>query len=182
MNVRVFFVLVLFLVHLFVGNISCSMLHKSYDEKQIQKLANYAKSIDGMRSTLYLEHKDYNDLLETINIAHEQFKGSVFTLPEVTAIIVKESRFNQYATNKADGGRGYGQISHIGKYYVKELSYMTDPYDKRQNIKAIRIILEDKYKTYKTKNMAIKRYNGAGIRAEKYLVSVLKIKHEIERF
>jgi hypothetical protein len=183
MNVRVFYVVVLLFVHLFVGNVSSANLSdewllKEYKKKQLYSLV---KNIDDRKSVWYLEHKNYNDLLETIEIAKEEFANDpVFNINDVTAIMIKESKFNHNAVNKRDGGKGLGQITNIAKNWKNELSWVTNLNDKRQNIKAIRICLDSFYKQYGSKYEAIKHYNGSTYKSDLYAKDVIRLSGQIK--
>lgn len=184
MNVRVFYVLVLLFVHLFVGSVSSANLSEQWllQEHKKVELYNYVKYIDSKKDSLYLEHKDFNDLLDTISIVNEEFASDpVFTLSDVTSLIMKESRFNQYAINKNDGGKGLGQLTNINKWWKHELSFITNVYDKRQNIKGIRICLNTFYKQHGSKYKAIKHYNGSTYKSDIYAKNVLSVSKELSK-
>lgn len=184
MNVRVFYVLVLLFVHLFVGSVSSANLSDEWLLKEYSKakLYNYAKYIDSKKDIWYLEHKNFNDLLETIEIAKQEFANDpVFTLNDVTAIMIKEAKLNQYAVNKNDGGKGLGQLTTINKWWKHELSFITNVYDKRQNIKGIRICLNTFYKQHGSKYKAIKHYNGSTYKSDIYAKNVLSVSKELSK-
>lgn len=184
MNVRVFYVLVLLFVHLFVGSVSSANLSDEWLLKEYSKakLYNYAKYIDSKKDIWYLEHKNFNDLLETIEIAKQEFANDpVFTLNDVTAIMIKEAKLNQYAVNKNDGGKGLGQLTGINRWWKEELSFINNPFDKRQNIKGIRVCLNSFYAKYGNKYKAIKHYNGSTRKSDLYAQSVIGISEELKR-
>lgn len=183
MNVRVFYVLVLLFVHLFVGSVSSANLSEEWMHREYSKakLHKYVKYIDSRKEELYLKHRSYNDLLETIEIAKEEFASDpVFTLSDVTAIMLKESKFDQYAINKNDGGRGLGQLTNIKGWWKEELAFIDDPFDKRQNIKGIRKCLNSFYSKYGNKYKAIKHYNGSTFKSDLYAQSVIKMSKELK--
>lgn len=185
MNVRVFYVLVLLFVHLFVGNVSSANLSDEWLLKEYSKakLYNYAKYIDSKKDVWYLKHSSFNDLLETIDIAKQEFADDpVFTLNDVTAIMIKEAKLDQYALNRSDGGKGLGQLTGIKKWWKEELAFITDPFDKRQNIKGIRICLNSFYTQYGDKYSAIKHYNGSTSKSDLYAKSVLRMSKELKLY
>lgn len=177
MNVRVFLFLLLVSVHLFVVAVSSTYLSDEYiqDIREKNKLYDYVKKIDSSKEKYHLEYKNFNDLLETVYLVDKYSKYSKFTREEVMAIIFKESRFNSRALNKSDGGRGLGQLTNINVWWKDELFWMTDPYDKDQNIKGIFIVLNAFHRQYGNKQQAIKHYNGSGSKADSYVKDVIKL-------
>jgi membrane-bound lytic murein transglycosylase MltF len=138
------------------------------------ELYNYVKRIDSVKEKRYLEHKDFNDLFETVSIIDKYSRYSNFTTEEVVSIVMKESKFNPKARNKTDGGKGLGQLTNINVWWKKELFWMTNLYDKEQNIKGIFIILEANLKERKKKILAIKAYNGTTYKSTLYAQDVTK--------
>ena len=185
MNVKSYLIVVLVVLHLFVGIVSCSDLHQDWidSENDIVRIHKYAMKIDSNKKKWGLEYRSYRDLLEIISIADKEFSNdTVFSLNDAIAIMIKESRLNHRAINKNDGGKGLGQITQVSNWHPYLLPWYTDPFNKTQNIKAIRKCLNFKYQTYKTKYLAIKRYNGSTKKSDIYARHVLQISQVLSRF
>lgn len=177
MNVWVWYVILLMNIHLFVSNVSSADLSKGYLDnvhRQVQ-IYNYVKRIDSCKMKYGLEHKDFPDLMDTVSIVDKYSRYSIFTTEEVVSLIMKESKFNRLAKNKSDGGAGLGQITNIKVNFPERLAWVTDLYDKEQNIKSIFIALDMFHDQYKTKPLAIMHYNGSTYKSKMYASSVIKM-------
>jgi soluble lytic murein transglycosylase-like protein len=176
MSVWAFLLVLLINMHLFVSNVSSSYL-SDYDLEGMyskMRLYNYVKKIDATKDERHLKHKDFNDLMDTVSIVDKYANYSIFTTEEVTSLIMRESKFDPKAINKSDGGRGLGQLTNINVWWKKELFWITDPYDKDQNIRGIFIALDCMYKEHGSKYQAIKHYNGSTKKSDYYARDVIK--------
>jgi len=143
---------------------SCPLLIQKYTDSALE----LASRVDKLKGRYFLEYKDYEDLLETCQIIVDYAPYSHFSENDIATLIMKESRFKHRAFNKKDGGRGLGQLTRIREWHKDTLYWMTDPFDKRQNICGIICVLEDNLKRYRNRHMAIKTYNGFHEAAENY--------------
>ena len=132
-----------------------------------------------LKERYWLEYKNAEDLLETCQIIVDLAPYTRFDKNDIAALILKESRFNHRAVNKKDGGRGLGQLTRIKDWHSDTLFWMTDPFDKRQNIIGMLIVLEDNFRRHKTKFLAVKTYNGFHWRSQKYAEDFLRKKREL---
>jgi hypothetical protein len=148
-----------------------------YIQKYTKSASELATKVAKLKDRYFLEYKDTEDLLDTCQIIVDYSRYSKnFDKNDITTLIIKEARFNQFAHNKKDGGRGLGQLTKIEEWHPDTLFWMTDPYDKRQNITGIIIVLEDNLKKRKSKRQAIKKYNGSNYAAEQYVKDFYKKK------
>jgi len=138
------------------------------------------KQVYKLKDKYFLEFKSEKDLLETCQIITKYAEYSNFDEYDVATIVLKESRFDQFALNKSDGGKGYGQITRLREWHKETLFWVTDIYDKDQNIKAIYIVLEDNLKCRKNKSTAIRNYNGFGASSFDYLQDFKKKRKELK--
>lgn len=160
--------------------ISCSERDFNDYYKYGKEATKLALKIDKVKEKYYLEYKDIDDLLETCSIIIKYDGYTHFDKYDILTIILKEGKFNQFAFNKNDHGQGLGQLTNIKEWHKKTLFWITNPYDKDQNIRGILITLEDNYRMYKTKEKAIMRYNGKTWKSKNYQKAVYKIKNEIK--
>lgn len=179
MSVRALLIFVLVYLHLFAGSVSSAYLSDSWmaETKYMMSSYNMAKHIeDNYKETLHLKYRDFKDLQETCVIVtkfcqyNKDFKKS-----DILSLIITESKLDQFARNKNDGGVGLGQITGLNKWWKEELFWIKNPYDKHQNIAAIFIVLNCFKKTYGTKHLAIKHYNGSTAKSERYAKNVEKL-------
>jgi soluble lytic murein transglycosylase-like protein len=143
---------------------SCPPLVPKYTKAASELAARVAR----LKDKYWLEYKDTEDLMETCQIIVNYTPYTHFSKNDVATLIMKESRFNHRAVNRKDGGRGLGQLTRIKEWHKDTLFWMTDPFDKRQNILGILTVLEDNLKRYKSHRLAITRYNGFHQRADEY--------------
>jgi hypothetical protein len=139
-----------------------------------------ANKIEGLKVKYNLCYKDKYDLIETCDYIVRYSKFSKFDKYDLSAICLKESKFNSKAYNRTDGGKGLFQITNPHVWWKEELFWFNEPYSKDQSTKAAIIILEKNLKKYKTKNMAIFRYNGKTYKSKMYQRSVMELKQKIK--
>lgn len=125
-----------------------------------QDVIKLADKLEKNKKELYLNYRDRADLLETVHIIWAATYGDkIFTARHVASVIAVESKFDQYAHNKKDGGKGLTQTMH--KYWKDQLPWYINPYDKKQSVCAgvsvLRIIKAGKAcSTWET----VRFYNG----------------------
>jgi hypothetical protein len=170
---------VLFLV-ISISQLAFSDYHPTFS-KYSTEAYQLASKIDTLKEKYHLKHKSYEDLLETCSYITTYSQYSKFDKYEVSAIVLKEAKFDQFAFNKNDGGIGLGQITGLKKgWHDDTLFWMTDPWNKEQNIRGIYFLLSDNLHCYKTKFNAIKRYNGKTVKSKRYAEHIGKLKQEIK--
>lgn len=135
-----------------------------------------ALQISKLKDSHHLEYKSMQDLNETTLLICQN-ETEIFDKYDIAAIVLKESRFNHRALNKKDGSKGLTQALDSWRRIIP---WYTNPYDKRQSIKAGVYVLHVKYDAHKTKKKAIIRYNGAGSDAVNYQKQIAKLKSEIK--
>lgn len=134
--------------------------------------------IKSLKEKYHLEYESEADLLETCHVIVDQETVSPnFNRYDIAAIVIKESRFYRKALNKKDGGKGLTQA--MPRYWKEELPWYHHPYDKVQAIRACYTILDLLKGKYKTKALALKRYNGSTHKSTLYARDVQRIKQEI---
>lgn len=153
----------------------CISSHSIYS-----KALKLAIKLHSIKKQEYLLYRDFNDLFETcvIIVKYNKLFNSHFTTDEIAAIILVESRFNRFALNKVDGGKGLCQVMIL---WQKVLPWYQNPYDKKESIAACYYILDILYNKHQNKQTVFKRYNGSGIRAELYSKKIMKLSKTIER-
>lgn len=179
MSVRALLIFVCMYLHLFCGSVSSAYLSDGYLEniRGTMRSYNIAKYIDdNYKEKLHLEYKSFDDLRETVAIADKFSKyNNTFKLSDVMSIMINESRLNQFAKNKNDGGTGLGQLTGIKVWWKNELFWVTNPYDKHQNIASIFIVLDTFKTAYGSKYQAVKHYNGSKWKSDLYAKKVLAL-------
>lgn len=138
----------------------------------MQKIKKY-EDIGHKNKLLY---KNEEDLIETCKIICK-YSDSTWNEYDLATFAISESKLQKNAVNKLDGGKGLFQLTNIKKYYKKELSWVTNPFNKEQNTKAAIYILNDKLRIHGSKHEAIKRNNGSGIKANNYRKKFYKTKN-----
>ena len=169
------------LAHLmFVSSISSASIPKITYQPYSSDAIKLSKKLLKLKDKYHLKFKDEKDLQETCHIICEYAKYSKFNKYEIASVVLWESRYDQYAVSPC-GARGLGQTHNIKKDYKEELFWVKNQFDKHQNLTATIIILQDKLKSYKTKHMALVRYNGKVCKNSRtYADLVIKTKNEIK--
>lgn len=146
-----------------------------YQKLEAIKLAS---KVAKLKDKYYLEYENDADLLETceIIVQHENVSPN-FNKYDVAAIIIKESKFYRKALNKRDGGKGLTMA--MPKFWKEELPWYRNPYNKAEAIRACYEILKILHGRYKTKSLALKRYNGSTHRSTLYAKDVQRIGKEL---
>lgn len=142
-------------------------------------VADLAIRVEALKKKYWLEYKDTNDLLETLNIIWEETRfDKHFTMEHVTAIAIKESKLNHVAHNRRDGGKGL--MMAMPRYWRKELPWYNDPYNKRQSIRAGVNVLQI-FKSEKNRSTweSTRRYNGSCGKTWKYVADIKRIYKDI---
>ena len=125
-----------------------------------------------------LSYKDDKDLIETCKIICK-YSNKIWSEYDLTTFAIKESRLSHKALNRLDGGKGLFQLTKIEKWYKKELNWITNPYDKIQNIKGALIILDNKLEIFGSKHEAIKRFNGSSNKSNFYRKDFYNIRSKL---
>lgn len=152
---------------------------KTYDQhpKEVQALV---ENLIAMREKWHLEDKGPADLTETVTIAW-CYADATFTVSDVVSLIGAESRMKRKAVSRR-GARGLTQIM-MKEWGRPVLPYLTNPYDKRQAIRATVDILHKKKVSYHgkklTKWVAIQRYNGVGQESRDYVRTIRNFKKDL---
>jgi len=163
-----------------IANIPSSDLKNYYVHgKKPTILMQQIKKYENVSFNNKLLYKNDKDLIETCKIICKN-SDSTWSEYDLTTFAISESKLSKNAINKLDGGKGLFQLTHIKKHYKKELSWVTNPFNKEQNTKAAVFILNDKLRIHGNKHEAIKRYNGSGIKASKYRKKFYKIKYTLK--
>lgn len=179
MNIKVLIFMIIFMIFSIKGIASTEYDLSNYYSHG-KEATVLAMKVSKLPKNYYLEYKSTEDLLETCSIISKYARYSNFDKYDIATIVLKESRFKKNAHNKTDGGRGLTQLTGINIWHKDTLFWITDPYDKEQNIKGSIILLEENFKRYKTKAKAVKHYNGSSYKAELYKRSFFKIKQELK--
>lgn len=122
-----------------------------------------------------LSYKDDNDLMETCKIICSNSDEN-WSKYDLVTFAIGESKLNRKAFNRLDGGKGLYQLT--GSWY-KKLDWVTNPYNKKQNTKAAKWLLNENLKRFKSKHEAIKRFNGSNVKANNYRKRFYKLRYEI---
>lgn len=166
-----------------ISKVDCSTFnHKNYlyDYKKMFKqypdeVIKLADKLEAKKDILHLQYKDKEDLLESVHIIWvETHKDKIFTARHVASLVVVESKFNQYALNRKDGGKGLTQT--MKKYWKEELPWYTNPYNKKQSVCAgvsVLRIIKDRKKCNTWE--AIRRYNSSSPKSIIYKEKVLSV-------
>lgn len=161
-------------------NSSTSYLMGIYSKQyknHCSKVNTLTKKVVKLKDKHHLQYINMYDLLETVNyiVAYER---KPFTSYYITSFFIKESKLYSKALNKVDGGRGLGQLTGIST--LKQVPYVIDPFNKSQGIRGSIDIMYLKYQECNNNFLkSIERYNGAGIKAHKYMLSIQKIHNEL---
>jgi hypothetical protein len=153
-----------FFCMMFMSSVSfANPIHISKEAKSL------SKKISKLKDKYHLEFKSEEDLDETCELICRYSKYSRFSKYDVATIVLKESRFNPKAVNKVDKGLGLGQLTKIKEWHKETLFWVKNPLDKSENIRAMLVVLEDNYRSCKSKTTAIRHYNGFKEKSYTYL-------------
>lgn len=154
-------------------------IEEDFYAKNEPRIINLYQKITKNKNKFGLQYKSDEELLGYCKtICEMTCKSKDFDEYDIAAIIIQESRFNENAVNKSDGGKGLAQITN--PHWYKKFK-ITDPFNGNSAIENCVLILHDIKTEYRfNKMMTIRSYNGKGKMADKYVKSVTNIKKELK--